>query len=119
VLADYLEMHRAGRLRILAQSSAGRSALAPDIPSYTELGYPDFAGKTSFGFFVKAGTPRAVIDQYARAITEALRVPDTGRRLNEMGLEVAGGTPEEFTKVLLDDRHRWAPIARAAGIKLD
>ena len=119
VLADYLEMHRAGRLRILAQSSAGRSALAPELPSYTELGYPEFVGKTSFGFFVKAGTPRPLVDQYAKAITEALRAADTAKRLNEIGLEVAGGTPEEFQKVLLDDRARWAPIARQAGIKLD
>lgn len=119
VIADYLELHRAGRLRILAQSLPGRSALAPDVPSYTELGYPDFVGKTSFGFFVKAGTPRSLIDQYAKAITDALRVPEIGRRLNEIGLEVAGGTPEEFHKVLLEDRNRWAPIAKAAGIKLD
>lgn len=119
VIADYLELHRAGRLRILAQSLPGRSALAPDVPSYTELGYPDFVGKTSFGFFVKTGTPRALIDQYAKAITEALRAPETAKRLNEIGLEVAGGTPEEFHKTLLDDRNRWAPIAKAAGIKLD
>jgi len=119
VMADYLELHRGGRLRILAQSSRGRSPLAPDIPSYTELGYPDFTGLTLFGFFLKAGTPRPVIDQYSKALTEALRSPDTGKRLNEFGLEVAGGTPEEFQKALLEDRNRWAPIARAAGIKLD
>jgi tripartite-type tricarboxylate transporter receptor subunit TctC len=119
VIADYLEMHRAGRLRILAQSSAGRSALAPDVPSYAELGYPDLVGKTSFGFFVKAGTPRGLVDPYAKAITDALRSPDTAKRLNEIGLEVAGGTPEEFHKTLLDDRARWEPVAKQAGIRLD
>jgi tripartite-type tricarboxylate transporter receptor subunit TctC len=119
VIADYLEMHRAGRLRILAQSSNVRSPLAPDIASFTELGYPDFVGKTSFGFFVRAGTPPAIVNQYAKAITEALRVPEVEKRLNEIGLEVAGGTPEEFQKSLLADRNRWAPIGRAAGIKLD
>ena len=119
VIADYLEMHRAGRLKILAQSLARRTALAPDVPSYTELGYPDFTGQTSFGFFVKAGTPRALIDQYAKAITEGFRAPDNVKRLNDMGLEVAGGTPEEFAKVLIDDRNRWAPIAKAAGIRAD
>ena len=119
VIADYLEMHRAGRLKILAQSLPRRSALAPDVPSYTELGYPDFTGQTSFGFFVKAGTPRAIIDQYAKAITEGFRAPDNVKRLNDMGLEAAGGTPEEFSKVLIDDRNRWAPVARAAGIKAD
>ncbi len=119
VIADYLELHRAGRLRILAQSSSGRSPLAPDIPSFTELGYPDFVGKTSFGFFVRAGTPQTTIEQYAKAITEALRAPDVTKRLHEIGLEVAGGTPEEFQKTLLADRNRWAPIAKAAGIRLD
>jgi tripartite-type tricarboxylate transporter receptor subunit TctC len=119
VIADYLELHRAGRLRILAQSSNTRSALAPDIPSFTELGYPDFVGKTSFGFFVRAGTPPTIVNQYARAITDALRVPEVAKRLNEIGLEVAGGTPEEFQKSLLSDRQRWEPIGRAAGIKLD
>jgi tripartite-type tricarboxylate transporter receptor subunit TctC len=119
VIADYLELHRAGRLRILAQSSNTRSPLAPDIPSFTELGYPDFVGKTSFGFFVRAGTPAAIVNQYARAITEALRVPEVTKRLNEIGLEVAGGTPDEFQKSLMSDRHRWEAIGRAAGIKLD
>jgi len=119
VIADYLELHRAGRLKILAQSLKARTALAPDVPSYTELGYPQFVGKTSFGFFVKAGTSRALIDQYAKAITEGLREPETSKRLNDLGLEVAGGTPEEFHKVLLDDRNQWAPIAKAAGIKAD
>jgi tripartite-type tricarboxylate transporter receptor subunit TctC len=119
VIADYLEMHRAGRLKILAQSFKGRSALAPDVPSYTELGYPDFVGKTIFGFFVKTGTPRPLVDQYAKAITEALRTPDISKRLNDLGLEVGGGTPEDFHKALLDDRNRWGPIAKAAGIKLD
>ena len=119
VIADYLELHRAGRLRILAQSSNVRSPLAPDIPSFTELGYPDFVGKTSFGFFVRAGTPAALVNQYAKAITDALRAVEVEKRLNEIGLEVAGGTPEEFQKSLLADRNRWAPIGRAAGIKLD
>jgi tripartite-type tricarboxylate transporter receptor subunit TctC len=119
VIADYLELHRAGRLRILAQSSNTRSPLAPDIPSFTELGYPDFVGKTSFGFFVRVGTPAAIVNQYARAITEALRLPEVTKRLNEIGLEVAGGTPDEFQKSLMSDRHRWEAIGRAAGIKLD
>jgi tripartite-type tricarboxylate transporter receptor subunit TctC len=119
VIADYLELDRAGRLRILAQSSPARSALAPDIPSFTELGYPGFVGKTSVGFFVKAGTPRPLVDQYATAITEALRLPDIGQRFNKIGLEVAGGTPEEFHKSLLDDRNRWESIAKQAGIRLD
>jgi len=119
VIADYLELHRTGRLRILGQSSTGRTPLAPDIPSYTELGYPDFVGKTSFGFFVKAGTPRPLVDQYAKAITKALQDPEIENRLNQTGLEVAGGTPEAFHKTLLDDRKRWEPVAKQAGIKLD
>jgi len=119
VIADYLELHRAGRLRILAQSSNTRSPLAPDIPSYTELGYPDFVGKTSFGFFVRAGTPQPLIEQYAKAISDAMRLPEISKRLNEIGLEVAAGTPEEFQKTLLTDRNRWAPIAKQAGIRLD
>jgi len=119
VIADYLQMHRGGKLKILAQSLKGRSALAPDVPSYTELGYPDFFGKTIFGFFVKAGTPRPLVEQYSKAVTEALRAAEMTKRLNDIGLEVAGGTPEEFQRSLLDDRNRWAPIAKAAGIKLD
>ena len=68
---------------------------------------------------MRAGTPPAILNQYAKAITDALRVPEVEKRLNEIGLEVAGGTPEEFQKSLLADRNRWAPIGRAAGIKLD
>lgn len=119
VIADYLVQRRGGRLRILAQTLKGRTALAPDVPSFTELGYPQIVGKTRFGFFVKAGTPRALVDQYAKALTEALRAPETTKRLNELGLEVAGGTPEEFREALLEDRRQWMPVAKAAGIRLD
>ncbi len=119
ILADYLELHRAGRLRILAQSLPGRSKLAPDIPSFTELGYPQLVGKTSFGFFAKAGTPHEMVERYARLITEAFRSPEVEKRLNEIGLDVVGGTSEEFHKALLADRERWAPVAKAAGIRAD
>ena len=102
VIADYLELHRAGRLRILAQSSNARSALAPDIPSFTELGYPEFVGKTSFGFFVRAGTPQPLIEQYAKAITDALRVPRDQQALERDrpggGRRHAGGVPEDLAR---------------------
>jgi len=119
ILPDYLEMHRAGKLKVLVIGADKRSVLAPDIPTFGELGHPAFDAKTSFGLFAKAGIPAALAAEYAAIVTEALGSAAVVETLHKMGLEPVGGTPAEFQRRVTSERLRWAPVVKETGIKMD
>ena len=119
VISDYLTQHKAGRVRILATGSPKRSQLAPEIPTLVESGYPDLYGISSIGFFVRGGTPQPLVTRLSTEITAILKTPGVRTRLLEIGAEPAGGTPEEFRKLILSERARWEPVAREANVKID
>lgn len=119
ILPDYLENHRAGKLRVLAHASEKRSPLAPEIPTITEAGYPGYVAVTSFGLYAKKGLPDTVANEYAAIVNEALASAPVVEALHKMGLVPVGGTPAEFHKKVLADRTRWAPVIKESGIKMD
>lgn len=119
ILPDYLENHRAGKLRVLAHASEKRSPLAPDIPTLAEAGYPGYVAVTSFGLYAKAGMPATLANEYAAIVTEALGTAPVVEALSKMGLVPVGGTPAEFHRKVLADRTRWSPVIKEAGIKMD
>ncbi len=119
ILPDYLEHHRAGKLRVLAHASEKRSPLAPDIPTITDAGYPGYVAVTSFGLYAKFGTPVNIVNEYAAIVTEALGSAPVVEALSKMGLVPVGGTPAEFHRKVLADRTRWAPVIKESGIKMD
>ncbi len=119
ILPDYLENHRAGKLRVLAHASEKRSPLAPEIPTITEAGYPGYVAVTSFGLYAKNGTPPNIANDYAAIVSEALASAPVVEALSKMGLVPVGGTPAEFHKKVLSDRTRWAPVIKDSGIKMD
>lgn len=119
ILPDYLEYHRAGKLKVLAHASEKRSPLAPDIPTITEAGYPGYVAVTSFGLYAKNGLPASTANEYAAIVNEALASPPVVEALHKMGLVPVGGTPAEFHRKVLADRTRWAPVIKDSGIKMD
>lgn len=119
ILPDYLESHRAGKLKVLAHASDKRSVLAPDIPTFTEAGYPGYVALTSFGLYAKAGIPASIASDYAALVTEALGTAPIVDALHKMGLVPVGGTPAEFHRKVQADRNRWAPVIQESGIKMD
>jgi tripartite-type tricarboxylate transporter receptor subunit TctC len=119
ILPDYLEQHRAGKLKILAHASEKRSVLAPEIPTLAEAGYPGYVAVTSFSLYARAGMPAQLASDYAGMVTEALGTPHITEALHKMGLVPMGGTPAECHHKVLADRARWAPIIQASGIKMD
>ena len=119
ILPDYLEQHRAGKLKILAHASEQRSVLAPDIPTLAEAGYPGYVAVTSFGLYGKAGIPSGVAADYAAIATEALGTSEVIESLHKMGLVPVGGTPAQFQRTVSRDRERWAPIIKETGIRMD
>jgi tripartite-type tricarboxylate transporter receptor subunit TctC len=119
ILPDYLEMHRAGKLKILAHCSDKRSPLAPEIPTLAEAGYPGYVAVTSFGLYAKAGMPASIAADYSAIVNEALASAPVTESLHRMGLVPVGGTPAEFHRKVLADRARWAPIIKESGIRMD
>ncbi|MET0441888.1 MAG: Bug family tripartite tricarboxylate transporter substrate binding protein [Casimicrobiaceae bacterium] len=116
-LADLTELHRAGRVKVLASSGSKRSAALPDVPTFNELGVKDVEAMGWFGFFAPPKTPKPIIDTLNAAINKALLSPDVAQKLSGLGMDPATGTPEQFAKVVADDYAKWGPIVRASGFK--
>jgi tripartite-type tricarboxylate transporter receptor subunit TctC len=109
-----------GRLRPLAVSGRQRLAVLPDVPTFAEAGVPDIESVFIWGgIFVRAGTPRAVIDKLHKAITTVLQLPDVRAAYVELGSTPIGNTPEEFASVIRSESARYAKLIAEAGIKLD
>jgi tripartite-type tricarboxylate transporter receptor subunit TctC len=110
---------KAGRLRALAVTTAHRSASLPDLPTVAEAGVPGFESTTWHGVVVPAGTSSAIIERLNRDINAALRDPDLRKRLDALGVEVAGGTPQEFAAYIAAEIPKWTKIVRDSGAKAD
>lgn len=119
IASEFIEQHRGGRLRMLAQSQAeGRWRHAPEVPRFNEQGV-DFVGSAWNAFFAPAGTPAPVAMRLAEAITASLHAPDAAARLQNLGLEPTGGTPEQLRARIAADRARWRPVITASGFQAD
>ncbi|MBY0339501.1 MAG: tripartite tricarboxylate transporter substrate binding protein [Acetobacteraceae bacterium] len=117
-LIPALNHHRAGTLRILAVSSERRLGAAPDLPTFAEQGWPNLTAYLWFGLFAPRGTPEAAIRRLAAAMQEAAQRPDIRARMEEGGVEPAANTPEQFAALVAEERARWGPVIRRAGIRL-
>ena len=117
-IVNYLPQGRSGKLRILAVTSAKRTALAPDLPTMIESGLPGFESGTWFGVQVPARTPRALVGHLNRALNGLLKGQLPKYLANE-GADPIGGTPQEFANHLNAELARWAGVIRTANIKAD
>jgi len=116
VLADALTLVRSGKARVLAVSGTRRSDLAPEVPTFRELGF-NIEGNGWYALFAPAKTPKELIDRYARAAIEAIRSPELKSRLENMGLEPTGLGPAELAGILRADYDKWGPVIKASGFK--
>lgn len=111
--------YKAGRLKLLAQSTMTRAPSLPDIPTYHEQGLTGFHIEQWLGFFVPAGTPREVIVKLNAAAVQALKEPTIADRYAGVALEPVGGTPEELDRLLRVDHAKYAKLIRELKIKLE
>ena len=121
---DSYASHRAylkdGRLRPLAITGQERLAVLPDVPTLAEAGIHGLESVFIWGgFFVRAGTPRDVIDKLHRAITTVLALPDVRADIIDAGGRPIGNTPEEFAEVIRAEYARYGKLIGEAGIKLE
>ena len=119
VLSEAIPQHRAGKVRILASSGVKRSPIAPEVPTFTELGYAQIQGDGWFAFHAPVRTPKAVVDRLSSAFGAAIRAPDVAERLLKIGFEPVGSSAEELARRMAEDRARWAPIVKASGFSVD
>ena len=116
-IVNVLPLVRDGKLRAFAVSSSKRSALAPDLPTMAESGYPGFEAVPWFGLMAPAGTPAAIIERLHRETAKIMLMPDVKKKLNDIGADVIGGTPTEFAAVIQREIPQWATVIKGAGIK--
>ena len=119
VLSQLLKHHQAGKVRVLATSGSQRSPLAPDVPTFKELGFAAIEGTGWEAFHTSARTPRPTINRLSTAIASAIKAPEVSERLLALGLEPVGSTPDELASRVAEDIARWAPIVKASGFRAD
>jgi tripartite-type tricarboxylate transporter receptor subunit TctC len=118
-LADMIEHHRGGRIRILAVSASTRAPQLPEVPTFTELGYPNIVGGGSYGLYLPARAPRAAVEQWNAAIRRVLADPAVAERLRSFGFDPAPSSPEALADKLQAETARWAPIVKSTGFRAD
>ncbi|MGC3987038.1 MAG: tripartite tricarboxylate transporter substrate-binding protein [Pseudorhodoferax sp.] len=112
---DYLQYMKTGRVRVLATSGKKRSPYLPDVPTFTELGYPDVTSEEWFGFYAPARTPAATIAAANAAITTALKDKTVIDALAIVGLVAHGSTPQEMAADQKAEFERWGPLVKQIG----
>ncbi|SEI17531.1 tripartite tricarboxylate transporter substrate binding protein [Tardiphaga sp. OK245] len=118
-LSVSLQYIKSGMLRALAVTSPHRLKTLPDVPTFAELGYPDFDGQTFTGLFAPANTPAPVADKLNKALAEILKEPGVVDKFEKLGAEALPMTPGEFRTYLDREDAKWIPVVRKANVKAD
>ncbi|MEQ1718445.1 MAG: tripartite tricarboxylate transporter substrate binding protein [Hyphomicrobium sp.] len=114
-----LPLIRDGKLNAIAVTSATRSRHAPEIPSMTELGSPEFTSSIWFGLMIRSGAPSNVVTGVLNAAKAAHVDPDVRTKLEAQGYEISGETGPQFAADIKAQTERWARLIKAAGFKAD
>jgi tripartite-type tricarboxylate transporter receptor subunit TctC len=107
-----------GRLRALAIIGKARAKPLPDVPTISEVGFPDIAGDSWVGVLVPAGTPKEIINVLHREIVAILTDPESKFRLRALGYEPVASTPEEFRHRIETELQLWNAVVLRAKIKV-
>jgi tripartite-type tricarboxylate transporter receptor subunit TctC len=118
-LPSVLPAIKSGRLAVLAVLSPQRSAAMPDLPTISELGYPDVRVESTMGFVAPAATPPAIVERLNAELIKALNAPETKARLKTLDVEVVTGTPEQFRDRIRKDQETFARLVREIDLKMD
>jgi len=107
---------KAGTVRAIAVSTRKRAAALPGVPTADEQGLKGYDANTNGGFLAPAGTPKAIITKLNAEINAALNLPDVRTKLEAAGIEIQGGTPQEYAALIKSDLAKWSKVIKAAGI---
>ncbi len=118
-LGTMLAQARAGRIALLGVSSAARSSAAPDVPTFSELGYPALTAEGWFAVFAPGGTPPETVSRLNAVLVQAMRAPSILGKMRALDLEPREMTAGEFAALVRADYARWGPVIRASGFSGD
>ena len=113
---DLAALHNGGKVKIVGTFSRERTWQAKDVPTMRELGV-DVVGYGWYGVFAPAKTPPDIVNRLGKIIADTAREPAMRERIQKIGLDPTGTTPEELAKIQRDDHDYWGPIVRASGFK--
>jgi tripartite-type tricarboxylate transporter receptor subunit TctC len=116
-VAGLVAQEKGGKLRVLAVTSAKRSALEPSIPTIAEAGYEGFEASIWIGFLVPAATPREIVQKLHAELTKAANLPDVREKLRAQLMEHHSTTPEQFAELIRSDLAKWSKVVREAKLK--
>jgi len=108
---------KADKLRPIAITSKKRSPLLPDVPSFSEVGYPKVVVLNWQGLIAPKGTPKAIIDKLNAAANEALKDPQLRDLMLSQGNEIGGGSPADFAALIKSESDKWGAVVKLANIK--
>jgi tripartite-type tricarboxylate transporter receptor subunit TctC len=114
-----LALVKSGRLRALAVTTASRLPSLPELPTVAESGLKGYETITWFGFVTPAKTPPVIVTRLNAQIVKVLALPDVRNQFGIQGIEVLGGTPEQFASYIRAEIEKWARVIKLSGAKAD
>ncbi len=118
-LATSMEMQTAGKVRVLAVTTAQRVPELPDVPTMQEAGLAGFISDTWNAISAPPKTPAPIVARLNTAIDEVLHTPEVQAHLRQLHLQAVGGPPEQMAAMVKADVERWSAVIRAAKVTLD
>jgi tripartite-type tricarboxylate transporter receptor subunit TctC len=119
IVPAVLPQVKAGKLKALAVTGLKRSAMAPEVPSVAELGYPQLESLAWIGLLAPAATPVEVINRLYGEGAKAMRAPETRGALGKQGFDVVASSPAEFSAWIRAEQAKWSKVIRASGATAD
>ena len=110
---------RTGRLRVLAVSTAKRSAQVPDLPTIAESGVPGYDVTPWYGILGPAQLPPAIVAKWNREVARIIALPEMSERFNAQGIDLASSTPDAFARLIKAEVPRWRKIVQDSGARAD
>jgi tripartite-type tricarboxylate transporter receptor subunit TctC len=117
VMPDTIRQVRAGRLKLLAVSTAKRVKELPDVPTIAESGVPGYEYTTWFGFFAPGTTPPALVAKLNQLVNKTIAMPEVQTEFRRDGLEPSGSGVDEFRAFVNSEIEKWGKVIKAAGIE--
>lgn len=114
---DFIENHKAGKIRVVAVLGGARQATLPDVPTFAELGLTGFEDMPYYGIFAPAGTPKAALDKFSDALAKVVAMPDVKERLTGMGLTVGFMPQQQLATREQAYTQVWARLIKASGFQ--
>jgi tripartite-type tricarboxylate transporter receptor subunit TctC len=107
---------KAGTVKGIAVSTIRRTNALPNVPTADEQGLKGFDANTNGGFLAPAGTPKAIVNKLNAEINTILKMPDVRTKLEAAGIDIQGGTPQEYAALIKSDLAKWSKVVKEAGI---